>query len=47
MNVRTLLHCIYIKLLSKLNVAEVESLGAKTRISHKDLMAKMRAKINE
>jgi prevent-host-death family protein len=36
-----------IELYQKLAEAEVESLTIKTRISHKDLMAKMRAKINE
>lgn len=36
-----------IELYQKLSEAEVESLTTKARISHKDLMAKMRAKINE
>lgn len=36
-----------IELYQKLAEAEIESLTNKTRVSHKDLMAKMRAKINE
>ena len=36
-----------IELYQKLSEAEIESQTTKTRISHKDLMAKMRAKINE
>lgn len=36
-----------IELYQKLSEAEIESQTNKTRISHKDLMSKMRAKINE
>jgi PHD/YefM family antitoxin component YafN of YafNO toxin-antitoxin module len=36
-----------IELYQKLAEAEVESETNKTRVSHKDLMAKMRAKISE